>query len=110
MRALAGTEFAAYVCQDRVGIERGWEGEDKMMVCFDEHFVKFDAVVADLVNGDPLQRFIVFHEDGREMARFVLRQTGNLTRWEIQAAAKEALQEFRRRRRSPQRLHLALAA
>jgi hypothetical protein len=81
------------------------------MVCFDEHYVKFDVVVADPVTGDPLQRFLVFHEDGREMARFVLPRTGSLTRWEIQAAAREALQEFRRRRRGPQRRrHLELAA
>ena len=76
------------------------------MVCFDEHYVKFDTLVNDPANGDPLQRFIVFHEKGREMARFVLRATGDLTRWEIQSAAKEALKEARRRRSAPARLQL----
>lgn len=75
------------------------------MVCFDEHYVKFDTVVADPVTNDPLLRYIVYYEDGREMARFVLPKREH-TRWEIQAAAKEALQEFRRRRRAPARLKL----
>jgi hypothetical protein len=76
------------------------------MVCFDEHYVKFDTMVVDPANGDPLQRFVVFHEDGREMARFVLPTGQNTTRWEIQWAAKEALREARRRRRTPNRLKL----
>lgn len=77
------------------------------MVCFDEHFVKFDTVVNDPVTGDPLRRFVVFHEDGDERARFALHSFGELTRWEIQAAAKEALKEFERRRRAPARMRLA---
>lgn len=76
------------------------------MVCFDEHFVKFDTVVSDPVTGDALKRFIVYHEEGEERARFVLPSTGELTRWEVQAAAKEALKEFQRRRRTPTRLRL----
>jgi len=76
------------------------------MVCFDEHFVKFDTMVVDPANGDPLQRFLVFHEEGRELARFVLPAKGTLTRWEIQAAAKGALKAFRKRRRAPARLQL----
>jgi hypothetical protein len=78
------------------------------MVCFDEHFVKFDTLVYDPATNEPLQRFVVFHEDGRELARFVLRPSqGGLTRWEIQSAAKDALRAARRRRHSPARLQLA---
>ncbi len=77
-----------------------------MMVCFDEHFVKFDTLVHDPATGDPLKRFIVFHETGDEVARFVLPASGELTRWEIQYAAKDALKEFQRRRRAPARLRL----
>jgi hypothetical protein len=76
------------------------------MVCFDEHYVKFDTLVADPATGDSLKRFIVFHEEGKEIARFVLPNNGSLTRWEIQAAAKDAIKLARRRRRQPARLQL----
>ena len=76
------------------------------MVCFDEHFVKFDTMVSDPVTGDSLKRFIVYHEEGEERARFVLASKADLTRWEIQAAAKESLKAFQRRRRAPARLRL----
>jgi hypothetical protein len=77
-----------------------------MMVCFDEHYVKFDTMVHDPATGDPLKRFIVYHEEGEEVARFVLPAAGEVTRWEIQYAAKDAVSAFRRRRRAPARLQL----
>jgi hypothetical protein len=72
------------------------------MVCFDEHFVGFDSVVCDPATGEKLQRFVVFYESGEERARFVLpmKALGEMpTRWEIQAAAKEALRAFDRKAR-----------
>ena len=77
-----------------------------MMVCFDEHYVKFDTVVNDPATGDALKRFIVFHESGDEVARFVLASNGDLTRWELQYAAKDALKVYVRRKRAPARLSL----
>lgn len=75
------------------------------LVCFDEYYVQFDSIVSDPVTGDPLKRFIVYHEEGEERARFVLRAV-ELTRWEIQDAAKEALRVFQRRRARPARVRL----
>jgi hypothetical protein len=77
------------------------------MVCFDEHFVRFDTMVYDPATNEPLQRYAVYHEDGRELAKFVLAAKSGLTRWEIQSAAKEALKAARRRRHAPARLDLA---
>ena len=80
------------------------------MVCFEEHYVKFDTLVTDPVSGAALRRFAVFHEEGREVARFVLDANTDLTRWEIQSAAREALYEARRRRRTPVKSRMQLAA
>ena len=77
-----------------------------MLVCFDEHFVRFDRIVDDPVTGEPLRRFLVFHEEGEERSRFVLSPKGDLTRWEIQYAAKEALKATGRRNRKPTRIAL----
>lgn len=74
------------------------------VVCFDMHFSKFEAQVTDPVTGDRLDRYAVFHESGDLRARFTLPAGREPTRWEIQAAAKEALRAFERRARQPARL------
>lgn len=76
------------------------------MVCFDEHYVKPDSLVVDPVYGEPLQRYVVFHENGRELARFALPAKPGTTRWEIQSAARDALKHARRRRRLSLELQL----
>jgi hypothetical protein len=78
----------------------------KAMVCFDEHFARLDGLVVDPASGEPLQRFVLFHEDGRELARFVLPAAQGLTRWEILSAARDALKDARRRHRAPARMQL----
>ena len=76
------------------------------MVCFDEHYIKLDCIVHHPVTGDPLKRFVVHHESGEALTRFVLPAGKELTRWEIQAAAKDALKEQARRVRRPVPLRL----
>jgi hypothetical protein len=67
-------------------------------VCFEGHYVRFDTMCRDPATDEPLSRYIVYSEDSREVARFVLPAGKEASRWEIREAADAAIKAARRRR------------